>query len=328
MNPQWIEITVPEHKSKERLDVFLTRSLMQVSRSQVQKLIKEGYVKVDGHNAKARDSVAPLQKLEVFIPKPKPQEVIPEEIPIQIVFEDDYLLVINKEAGMVVHPAYGHTTGTLVNALLGYCNQLSEVNDPTRPGIVHRIDKDTSGLLVVAKNNFVHRKLAEQFSKKTVQRVYESIAWGKFKKSSGTIESHLARSIRDRKKIAIASVGKKAITHYQVLERFPLMALVQLKLETGRTHQIRVHLNSLGHPVFGDQTYNGRGSQLGGLNRGDMAFAMELLEMMPRQALHAKTLGFVHPETGDDLFFESVLPDDMQQVLNRLKEEKVKDFSS
>ena len=320
MEGQCIDIAVPEHKGKERIDTFLTREISQVSRSQIQRLIKEGFVTVDGERVKPNHSLHPSEKIQVFLPKRRAIDVLPEDIPLDIVYEDDYLIVVNKKAGMVVHPAFGHSGGTLVNALLARCAKLSSVNEPARPGIVHRIDKDTSGLLVVAKNDEVHRHLADQFGEKSVVRHYVAVVWGRFPQSSGTIETLLARSSRDRRQMRVTAEGKRAVTHFDVVERFPLTSLVNLRLETGRTHQIRVHLAHIHHPVFGDQTYGGRGRRLGGLNKSNTALAMELLEIMPRQALHAKSLGFTHPVTREQLSFDSDLPDDMKRLIGRLKE--------
>ena len=320
MEKHRIEILVPENKEKERLDTFLVREIGKVSRSQVQRLIKDGFVTVDGKNVKPNHFVQPLERISIFIAEPRPLELLPEEIPLDIVYEDDFLLVVNKKAGMVVHPAFGHSSGTLVNALLAHCQKLSTVNEPYRPGIVHRVDKDTSGLLVVAKNDDVHRELARQFAEKSVVRQYVAVVWGKFYKNSGTVETLLSRSIKDRRKIKVSTIGKNAVTHFTVKEEFPLTSFVSLRLETGRTHQIRVHLSYIGHPVFGDHTYGGRGRQLGGLNKTKTALAIELLKIMPRQALHAKTLGFIHPVTGKECFFDSDLPDDMKHLINRLRE--------
>ena len=317
---------VPRHKNKERLDAFLVRELPQVSRSKIQKLIKEEAVTVDKKAVKANHVVQPEEIIDVFIPKPPQKEIIPEKIPLHIVYEDEFLIVVNKKAGMVVHPAFGHSQGTLVNALLGYNTSLSDINSIQRPGIVHRLDKDTSGLLVVAKNDFIHQELARQFKEKSVGRIYEAVVWGNLKKNSGTVTTQLARNKKDRKKISVSEEGKNAVTHFSVLETFPFASLLKLKLETGRTHQIRVHLSHLGHPVFGDHTYGGRGRQLGGLNRERIIIAKELLTMMTRQALHARTLEFKHPETHKIMQFDSQLPDDMQALIGRLREIK-EDFS-
>jgi len=320
MDNHYIQIHVPANKARERLDTFLTREISGVSRSQIQKLIKQGCVRVDSRVVRPNYVIHPSEKIEIEIVKHSRPEIKAENIPIDIVYEDDYLLVVNKRAGMVVHPACGNWSGTLVNALMYHCQNLSNLNQPDRPGIVHRLDKDTSGLLVVAKDNFVHAGLSRQFEKKTIKRMYIAVVWGHFKTLDGTIETLLSRSRRDRKKIAVSQQGRSAITHFIVKERLPLCSLLELRLETGRTHQIRVHLAHIHHPVFGDQTYGGRGRQIGGLNKRDAELAMELLRIMPRQALHAKSLGFVHPVTGREMMFDSELPEDMKSLLNRLRE--------
>ena len=218
----------------------------------------------------------------------------------------------------MTHPAYGNYTGTLVNALLHHCNSLSSINTELRPGIVHRLDKDTTGLMVVAKNDVAHHLLAKQFSRRTIDREYWAIVWGKFKQLKGTIDATLGRSKRDRKKVAVTAEGKNAVTDYEVLKEFDFLSLVRLKLRTGRTHQIRVHLAHIGHPVFGDPTYAGRSNTWGGLEGKKALQAQNLLKLIDRQALHAKTIGFVHPSTKKAVKFDSELPADMQDVLDRL----------
>jgi 23S rRNA pseudouridine1911/1915/1917 synthase len=319
---KFYEIIVPPGKQKERLDLFLTRTLGSLSRSRIQKVIAEGKVTVNGVPAKARHLVAPHQKIEILIPKPQKHDILPEDIPLNILYEDEHLLVVNKDAGMVVHPAFGNYTGTMVNALLHHCGDLSSVGGKQRPGIVHRLDKDTSGLMVIAKNDYAHHHLSKQFSAKETEREYCALAWGKFKKKSDRISTFIGRSPKDRKLMAVQSRGKEAVTNYEVLEELGFLALLSLKLETGRTHQIRVHLAFVGHPVFGDLTYGGRNRQLGGLSSRERQLAAELLEIMPRQALHAKTLGFLHPVTKEYLRFNSELPADIQQLLKRLREAK------
>jgi 23S rRNA pseudouridine1911/1915/1917 synthase len=220
---------------------------------------------------------------------------------------------------MVVHPAYGHARGTLVNALLGRGQPLSRENKPERPGIVHRLDKDTSGLLVVAKDNAVHRDLARQFGEKSARREYIALVWGRPRPASGTIVTNLSRHPKDRKRMAVAGTGKKAVTRFRVEKRYDFLSLLSLRLETGRTHQIRVHLAYIGHPVFGDPVYGGRTRPLSDLNRSQVALAVDLLNRLPRQALHAKTLGFTHPVTGNPMSFDSSLPDDMRSVLEILE---------
>lgn len=319
---RYIEIEVPEGKERERLDKFLTHYLKNVSRARLQKLIQAEKVLVDGTPAKASYLVSPFEKIELYIPRAERTDIQPEAIPLNVVYEDEHLLVLNKEAGMVVHPAFGNYRGTLVNALLHHCGDLSSVGGRQRPGIVHRLDKDTSGLLVVAKNDLAHHHLAKQFSQKSAEREYHALVWGHFKKRTGRIETYIGRSTRDPTRMTVQKDGKLAVTNYQVLEELPLLSYIKLMLETGRTHQIRVHLAHVQHPVFGDLTYGGRNRQLGALSNQDRQFAAELLHMMPRQALHAKTLGFVHPATEEFMLFDSELPGDMKQLLAHLRSRK------
>ncbi len=316
---QQIHLTVPPAKEKERLDKYLTHHIQNATRSKVQQGIEAGFILVNGKKAKPSYQVLPGDEIHITIPKPPPPEAQPENIPIKIIFEDDYLLVVNKPAGMVVHPAYGNYTGTLVNALLYHSQKLSTLNTANRPGIVHRLDKDTSGLLVVAKDDVTHAGLSKQFAKKTVEREYWAVVWGMFKNLSGIIEASLGRSKRDRRKVAVVAEGKHAVTEYKVLEEFDFLSLISLHLQTGRTHQIRVHLSHIHHPVFGDPTYEGRSIQWVGASGIQRSRVQNLLELIPRQALHAKTLGFIHPMTREALRFDSELPDDMRMLLNELR---------
>ena len=321
MSSREIEIVVPPGKVRERLDLFLTHHIENATRSKVQQAIEGGYVTVDTKTVKPSYKISPGEVIHVIIPKPPAPDVVAENIPIEIVFEDEHLLVVNKPAGMVTHPAYGNYTGTLVNALLYHCNNnLSTLNDPTRPGIVHRLDKDTSGLIVIAKSDMVHAHLAKQFSRRTIDRAYWAIVWGRFEKGkkSGLIEAALGRSKSDRKKIAVSDTGKSAATEYEVMEEFEYLSLVRLKLRTGRTHQIRVHLHHIGHPVFGDPTYGGRRIAWGGTEKKKKEEVQQFLKIISRQALHAKTLGFFHPVTKETLHFDSNLPTDFQEILNLL----------
>jgi 23S rRNA pseudouridine1911/1915/1917 synthase len=311
-------IEVPHGKKKERIDLFLASQIENATRSRIQKLIEADLVKVNGKTVKPSYLVQPNDIIEASYPiTPRPEEAEPEEIPLNIIFEDEFLLVVNKPAGMVAHPAYANYTGTLVNALLHHTKSLSGVTG--RPGIVHRIDKNTSGLLVVAKDDFTHAKLAEQFSKHTAEREYRAVCWGIFKEAKGEISSNISRSKSDRKKFAVSKdEGKTAVTFFEVIEQFEFAAYLKLNLKTGRTHQIRVHLSSINHPVFGDETYGGRkivyGSQL-----PKMKSRIEnLLSLMPRQALHAKTLGFIHPRKKEFMRFNSELPEDMNVLLKKL----------
>ncbi|MGA9117954.1 MAG: RluA family pseudouridine synthase [Bacteroidota bacterium] len=313
------EIVVPAGKKKERLDTFLTSHVENATRSKVQKAIRNGTVIVDGETVRPSHIVAPGEVIHITLPKPPPQTAAPEDIPLEIVYEDADLLVVNKPAGMVVHPAHGNYHGTLVNALLHYVRSLSTLNDASiRPGIVHRLDKDTSGLLVVAKNDVTHARLAKQFSTRTISREYYAIVWGLFSEATGVIEAELGRSKSDRKKMAVVKEGKKAITRYEVIKEYEYLSLVRLHLLTGRTHQIRVHLAHINHPVFGDPTYNGRHLVAGPGTPRQKAEVERLLHIIPRQALHAKTLVFVHPATGEKVSFDSELPEDMKEVLEEI----------
>jgi 23S rRNA pseudouridine1911/1915/1917 synthase len=314
-----IEVIIPANKEKERLDKFLTQYIGNVSRARLQKLIDEGNVLVNGRPAKASHLILPYEKIEICIPKPQKIDILPENIPLNILYEDKHLLVLNKEAGTVVHPAFANYSGTLVNALLYHCGELSSIGGKQRPGIVHRLDKDTSGLMVVAKDDETHRDLSRQFSEKQTEREYRAVVWGHFKKRKGRIESYIARSPKDRTRMTVQKTGKLAVTNYEVLEEMLLFSYVKLNLKTGRTHQIRVHLSYQGHPVFGDMTYGGRNRQLGALSNKQRQFAVELLQQMKRQALHAKTLGFTHPIKNEFMRFDSELPEDMQLLLKRIR---------
>jgi 23S rRNA pseudouridine1911/1915/1917 synthase len=318
--PHDVEIVVPDGKKRERIDIYLTHHVENATRSKVQRAIREGKVFVDGAAVRPSHQVAPGQVIRFTLPSPPPQDAKPEDIPIDVVYEDDELIVVNKPAGMVVHPAHGNYTGTLVNALLHHCSRLSGLNDPEiRPGIVHRLDKETSGLMVAAKNDAAHAFLARQFARRTIRREYQAIVWGTFKDREGLIEADLGRSKSDRKKMAVVEGGKPAATEYTVLERFPYLSLVRLKLRTGRTHQIRVHLAHIHHPVFGDPTYNGRHIVAGPGSPRQKAEVQKLLDLIHRQALHARTIGFVHPVTREEIFFDSPIPADMQAVLDLLR---------
>ena len=317
--PFEFEIRVPPGKKKERLDTFLTSHVENATRSKVQKAIKEGTVLVNGFLVRPSHCVVPGELIHITLPKPPPQDAAPEDIPLDIVYEDADLLVVNKPAGMVVHPAHGNYHGTLVNALLHHTRSLSTINGTAvRPGIVHRLDKDTSGLLVVAKNDVAHAKLAGQFSRRTITREYRAIVWGVFSQQRGVIEAELGRSKSDRKKMAVVKEGKKAITQFEVIQRFAYLTFIRLTLKTGRTHQIRVHLAHINHPVFGDPTYNGRHLIAGPGTASQKEEVKRLLEMIPRQALHAKTLGFTHPSNGTVMTFDSELPEDMKTILEEI----------
>ncbi|MDD5363121.1 MAG: RluA family pseudouridine synthase [Ignavibacteria bacterium] len=322
------KLSVPNIKEKQRLDKYITQFVENATRTKVQKSINMGNVLVNGNFVKSNYILKPYDEIEIELPVPDKQDILPENIPLDIVFEDDYLLIVNKPAGMVTHPAYKNYSGTLVNAVMYYAksknDSLSSLNGFERAGIVHRLDKDTSGLLVIAKDEVTHSKLSDLFMRHTIDREYQAIIWGHLKQKSGVIESRLARDKRDRKKVAVLrddeEGGKNAITIYNVIEEYGFLSLVRLNLKTGRTHQIRVHLSSKGHPVFGDETYGGCVPHSVSLTNNIKAQIKNLLELMPRQALHAKILGFVHPITKEKLFFESELPQDMKNVLAVLKQ--------
>lgn len=315
---------IPDGKKKERVDTFLANSVENATRTRIQKLIEAGYVTANGKVIKSNYKVNPGDTIILTLPiAPRPEVAEPEDIPIDVVYEDEHLMVINKPPGLVVHPSIGHYTGTLVNALLFHKQKLSDINDPAmRPGIVHRIDKDTSGLLLIAKDNVSHHRLAAQFSAHTTEREYQAVAWGMFKERKGEVQSFIARSKRDRKLFTMTeNEGKFAHTYYEVLEEFEFATLLSLRLKTGRTHQIRVHLSGTGHPIFGDEFYGGRAIRYGDQLPKIRARVENLLEIIPRQALHAKTLGFVHPHTKEFMRFDSELPADMQLLIKRLKYE-------
>lgn len=337
----------PGYRASERLDVYITSFVLNATRAKVQKAIKEGCVTVDGQVVrKGSYRVSAGEEILCRVMRPPPIAVIPQDLPLDIVYEDAYLVVVNKAAGMVVHPAYGNRDGTLVNALLyhlgsqGYALAegeaedaetvgLSTVNarpshaeDPSiRPGIVHRLDKDTTGLMVVAKDNVTHVGLARQFEQRTIRRRYEALVWGVPDPPAGRIETALGRDPRDRKRMAVVrpAQGKQAITHYETLEALVYAARMRFRLETGRTHQIRVHARHLGHPILGDPTYDGQVIRYGPDTGKRRAFYKNLFERLPRQALHAETLGFRHPRTQERLDFTAEMPADMQYVWERLQ---------
>lgn len=321
------KLSVPDIKERTRLDKYITRFIENASRTKVQKCINLGNVLVNGNFVKSNYLLRPFDEIEIELPVPEKQDILPEDIPLNIIFEDEYLLIVNKPAGMVTHPAYKNYTGTLVNAVMYYSTQknesLSSLNGFERAGIVHRLDKDTSGLLVIAKDENTHRLLSQQFFKHTIEREYNAIIWGTMKEKSGTIECRLGRDKRDRKKVAVItdedSFGKLAITDYRVIEEFEFLSLIKLILKTGRTHQIRVHLSSIGHPVFGDETYGGRTPHSVNLTSNIKSRINNLLDEMPRQALHARVLGFIHPITKEKMRFESELPEDMRNIIEKIR---------
>lgn len=305
--------------AKVRLDQFITRSVQNASRSKVQQLIESGGVTVNSEVVmKSGRLVAAGDVVICRVPKPPPPDVVAEDIPLDVVYEDEEVLVVNKPAGMVSHPAHGNYTGTLVNALLHYTENLSLERGRERAGILHRLDKDTSGLICVAKNERAHAFLARQFADRSIGREYHAIVWGSLKNSTGVIEAPLARHKSDRKKMAVIEGGKQAITTYRVIKDYGPLSLVALKLQTGRTHQIRVHLAHIHHPVFGDPTYGGRRILYGNITQSYKALINSLLTIMKRQALHARSLEFIHPVTKQKMVFQSKLPEDMKTLIDEM----------
>lgn len=302
MEKRTFTFTVDLNDKGKRLDKYLVQNLPEeLSRSFIQKLISEGNVLLNGEPVKSHHKINTEESIEVRIPEAKTSSISAEKIPLNIVYEDEHLLVVNKPAGMVVHPAPGNYSGTLVNALLGHCKNLSGISGIMKPGIVHRIDKGTSGLLVVAKTDQAHKGLAKQFKNKTIKKIYIAVVKGVVQLDNGIIELPIGRDSRDRKKMAVNFVrSKDATTRYAVLERFKDSTLLELSLATGRTHQIRVHMEYIGHSLVGDEKYGTRSK-----------FA--------RPALHAKTIGFIHPVTKKYMEFTSKLPKDMKELIDGLK---------
>lgn len=301
----YFKLIVGEDMAGERLDKFVSSSLSNITRSFVQKLIDKKNISVNSNYKSCNYKIRYNDIIEVNIPSPEIIKTLPENIPLNIIYEDDDLLVVNKPKGMVVHPAVGNFTGTLVNALLYHCGDtLSGINGEIRPGIVHRIDKDTSGLLIVAKNDYAHNKLALQIKEHSFNREYEAVVYGNIKNQEGTIDAPIGRNPADRKKMAVTSkASKNAITHYRVLNRYNGFTHIKLKLETGRTHQIRVHMAYIGHPVAGDILYGPK----------------KVIKSLNGQCLHARLIGFIHPRSGKYIEFETELPDYFKNFLLELK---------
>lgn len=308
-----------------RVDRFLFEHLEHASRNRIQKAADAGMVMVGGRPVKSNYKVKPFDVVTVMMDRPRySTEILPEEIPLDVVYEDECLLVVNKPAGLVVHPGCGNFNGTLVNALAWHLRDNPDY-DPNSPqvGLVHRIDKDTSGLLVVAKTPDAKTSLGKQFFDKTTKRAYQALVWGQPDPSDGTVESQIARDPKDRLRMAVSfdpDEGKHAVTHYHTLERFGYTTLVECRLETGRTHQIRVHMKHLGHPLFSDERYGGNIILKGTTTGQYRHFVEECFGICPRQALHARTLGFVHPRSGEEMFFTSELPEDMKDLLQKWRD--------
>ena len=305
-----------------RIDKFLSDRLENSSRTRIQNAANAGNILVNNNTVKPNYKIKPGDIVQVVLPTPPREiELIPENIPLNIVYEDDDILVVNKEPGMVVHPAYGNYTGTLVNALMWHFRDLPLFNTgESRPGLVHRLDKNTSGILVIAKNEFALNRLSKQFYDRTTDRRYNALIWGIPDPLEGTITGNVGRSIKDRKIMQVFKddcEGKTAITHYKVLEDLGYISLIECKLETGRTHQIRVHFSHIKHPLFNDEEYGGNQILKGTTFTKYQQFIKNCFKILPRQALHAKSLAFDHPVTGKRLSFDSSLPDDMIQVIEK-----------
>ncbi|GLV61934.1 pseudouridine synthase [Bacillus mycoides] len=297
-----VQVTVAEEQKSERIDKFVAEINSEWSRSQVQQWIKDAVVTVNGKSVKGNYKVKGNDEITVTIPDPEELDIQPEDMNLEIYYEDADVLVVNKPRGMVVHPAPGHTSGTLVNGLMHHCTDLSGINGVMRPGIVHRIDKDTSGLLMVAKNDMAHESLVNQLVAKTVTRRYKAIVHGVIPHDKGTIDAPIGRDKKERQSMTVDENGKNAVTHFQVLERFKDFTLVECRLETGRTHQIRVHMKYIGYPLAGDPKYGPK----------------KTLDLNG-QALHAGILGFDHPRTGEYIEFEAPIPEVFEEALNILR---------
>ncbi len=322
-------IKVDKGQVMMRIDKFISIRIPNTTRTKIQNSCQAGSILVNGKPVKSNYRIKPFDEISIVLSvPPRDVEIVPENIPIQIVYEDDYIVLVNKEAGMVVHPGYGNYRGTLVNALAFRFQNLPKTttklnNDMylERPGLVHRIDKNTSGIIIIAKTEMAMLKLAKEFFDRTMHRKYIAIVWGDLKDNTGTIVGNVGRNLKNRKVMDVfppdGEHGKHAVTHYKVLERFGYITFIECKLETGRTHQIRVHFKSIGHPLFNDNEYGGD-IILKGINTAKYKqFIQNCFQIMPRQALHAKELGITHPATGEKLFFDSAIPTDMQTLLDK-----------
>ena len=314
-------VTVDKGQDLVRVDKYLFDKLTNVSRNRIQKAADAGYIMANEKPVKSNYRVKPFDVITVMLDRPYyDNEVVPEDIPLNIVYEDDVLMVVNKPAGMVVHPGHGNYTGTLINGVAWHMKDVPnwDMND-AHVGLVHRIDKDTSGLLVIAKTPEAKTHLGEQFFNKTTKRRYQALVWGNFEEDEGTVVGNIGRNPKDRMQMTVLpeGEGKHAVTHYRVLERFGYVTLVECILETGRTHQIRVHMKHIGHVLFNDERYGGQEVLRGNRTTKYKQFINNCFEICPRQALHAMTLGFIHPVTGEEMYFTSELPEDMTALLDK-----------
>ena len=315
-------VTADKGQSPLRIDKFLSDRMLNASRNRIQQAADAKMILVNGVAVKSNYKVKPMDVISVMLDRPVyDNKIIPEDIPLNIVYEDHCLMVVNKPAGLVVHPGHGNYTGTLLNALAWYMKEepTFDPNDAS-VGLVHRIDKDTSGLLLIAKTPEAKTHLSKQFYDKTTQREYQALVWGIIDEDEGVITGNIARNPKDRMQMAVFAdpeIGKSAVTHYKVLERLGYVTLVQCALETGRTHQIRIHMKHIGHTLFNDERYGGDKILKGTRYSKYRQFVQNCFAICPRQALHAKTLGFIHPETGENMFFDSTLPNDLLELINK-----------
>jgi 23S rRNA pseudouridine1911/1915/1917 synthase len=315
-------LTVDRGQSAIRIDKYLANHIENASRSRIQAAAEAGNIRVNGEPVKSNYKIKPGDEIRILMDYPRRElKIIPENIPLNIIYEDEHLSVINKPPGLVVHPGHGNYTGTLVNALAWHYKELPlfKEKDP-RPGLIHRIDKNTSGLIVVAKTEQAKNKLSRQFYAKTTERLYQALVWGSLNEDSGTITGNIGRSLNNRQIFTVfphGEHGKHAVTHYKLLKNIGYVSLVECRLETGRTHQIRVHMKYINHPVFNDQEYGGDKILRGTTFSKYKQFVQNCFILLPRQALHAKTLGFVHPSTGEKMLFDSDLPEDMKSVITK-----------
>ena len=316
--------TVDPGQQLLRIDKYLMSKIVRVTRNKLQNAISAGSVLVNEKTVKANYKVKPNDNIRIVLSTPPREvEIIPQDIPLNIVYEDQDIIVVNKDVGMVVHPGHNNYDGTLINALTFYFEKNHNgKGDAPIPYLVHRIDKNTSGILLVAKNEIAQAKLAIQFFEHTIERKYHALVWGNFDEDKGTIEGHIGRSLKDRRVMSVftdGEYGKSAITHYRILERYGYVSKIECQLETGRTHQIRAHMKHIGHPLFSDSTYGGDSILKGTTFAKYKQFVENCFKLCPRQALHAKSLGFIHPISGEKLFFDSQLPEDMTAVIEKWK---------
>jgi 23S rRNA pseudouridine1911/1915/1917 synthase len=315
-------IVVDKGQQVMRIDKYLVNRLLNISRSKIQAAAEAGNILVNDRVVGSNYRIKPEEVISIVLPHPpREKEILPEDIPLDIVFEDEHILVINKAAGMVVHPGVGNWSGTLINALYHHFRDLPLFQSgDMRPGLVHRLDKNTSGILLIAKTEPALNRLSKQFYDRTITRRYTALVWGGFEEDEGRIEGHIGRDLKDRKKMAVypdGSRGKAAVTHFRLVERLGYLSLVECRLETGRTHQIRVHFQYIGHPLFNDETYGGDQILRGTTFSKYRQFVQNCFLQLPRHALHARSLGFRHPASGEEMFFDSELPEDMVQVIEK-----------